>query len=201
MSSVICHSAVSIDGYSAGPDQTFDDPIGTSGEDLHTWMFREGGPDPASARVLENMRRDVGAVIMGRRMFGPTPDHPDPDWRGWWGENPPYHCPTFVLTHTARDPIPMEGGTTFLFVTDGIASAFAQAREAAQGKRISIAGGASTVQQCIRAGLLDELTLSIVPRRLGGGERFLADIGDARFEQIEAEAGDGVTHIRYKILK
>jgi dihydrofolate reductase len=184
---VNCFS-VSIDGYGAGPDQSLQNPLGVGGEDLHEWVFPtrtfqqmlgsgEGGStgpdDDFAARGFENL----GAWILGRNMFSPSRGPwPDDDWKGWWGPNPPYHVPVFVLTHHARPPLVMEGGTTFHFVTDGFDSALRQAREAAQGRDVRLGGGVATVRQALQAGLVDVMHLAISPTALGRGESLLAGI-------------------------
>ena len=179
--------AVSLDGYGAGPDQSQSTPMGRGGMALHEWMFatrtarrmfgQEGGEtgvdDDFAAQGFEN----VGAWILGRNMFGPIRGAwPDESWRGWWGENPPYHTPVFVLTRHAREPLEMEGGTTFHFITDGVESALRQARAAAQGRDIRLGGGAQTIRQYLTAGLIDDLHLVISPVLLGCGESLLAGI-------------------------
>ncbi len=178
---------ISLDGYGAGPDQTREEPLGKNGESLHDWLIptrtfqklsnKSGGTtgpdDDFAARGFESL----GAWIMGRNMFGPVRGPwPDESWRGWWGKNPPYHGPVFVLTHHARPPLEMEGGTVFHFVTDGIESALARARDAANGGDIRIGGGASTIRQYLTARLIDELHLAVSPILLGGGAALLADI-------------------------
>ncbi len=185
---------ISIDGYGAGPDQSLDNPLGVGGMALHQWVFdtktfqrmhadmdgasgeaggREGVDDDFAARSFEN----VGAWIMGRNMFGPVRGPwPDDEWKGWWGKNPPYHVPVFVLTHHARAPITMEGGTTFHFVTDGIVAALERAKAAAQGRDVRIGGGVATIRQYLEAGLIDELHLAIAPALLGRGEHLFAGI-------------------------
>jgi dihydrofolate reductase len=178
---------ISLDGYGAGPDQTREEPLGRGGESLHDWLvhtrtFRKmsgkddgttGTDDDFAARGFET----VGAWIMGRNMFGPVRGPwPDESWRGWWGRNPPYHVPVFVLTHHARPPLEMEGGTVFHFVTDGIESALARAREAAAGREIRIGGGASTIRQYLVARLIDEMHIAVSPVLLGGGEPLLSGI-------------------------
>jgi dihydrofolate reductase len=199
---------MSLDGFVAGPSQSASDPLGVGGEHLHDWLvplkvFREshgeqGGEVNASTPVAEGILGNVGAVIMGRGMFGGGPGPWDDAWKGWWGDDPPFHAPVFVLTHHAREPLEMEGGTTFHFVTDGIESALEQARAAAGDKDVSIGGGANAVQQYLAAGLIDEILVSVVPVLLGGGAR-LFDLGDSRptLRQVEAVEAPGVTHIRY----
>ncbi len=203
---------MSLDGYVAGPGQDEQNPLGVGGMDLHQWVFPlaafkemhggDGGEVNASSAVVEERRANVGATIMGRNMFGPVRGPwPDQSWRGWWGENPPYHHPVFVLTHHLREPLAMEGGTTFYFVTDGIESALAQAADAAQGQDIWLAGGASVVNQYLAAGLVDEIDISIAPVVLGGGERLFEGVGrDAlKLEQVRAVDAPGVTHIKYRV--
>jgi dihydrofolate reductase len=210
MNSVTCQISISLDGFVAGPNQSTENPIGEGGERLHEWAFatstwREqhgsgGGERNADAEVAEEVVEGVGAYIMGRKMFGGGDGPWDETWRGWWGEDPPYHVPVFVLTHHPREPLPMEGGTTFTFVTDGIESALEQARTAAGDKDVMIAGGASAVQQYLAAGLLDELYLHIVPIVLGAGERLLEGVGDPRLEPVKVIASPAVTHVKYRIL-
>ena len=207
MSTLKLNITMSLDGYVAGPDQSTEHPLGVGGEHLHDWLvplkaFREshgqeGGDENASTPFAEDILAGAGATIMGRNMFGGGPGPWADDWQGWWGENPPFHHPVFVLTHHPREPIELEGGTTFHFVTDGIESALEQARAAAGDEIVSLGGGASVAQQYLAAGLLDELVLSVVPIFLGGGARLFDDLGDARLEQVEAVAAPGVTHIRY----
>jgi len=211
MSKVICHQSISLDGFSAGPNQSLDNPIGEGGLRLHEWMFAtaafrrmqglSGGTEGPESAIVEEIAssNQVGAHILGRNMFDAGRGDWDPAWKGWWGDNPPYHHATFVLTHHPRQPIPMLGGTTFYFVTDGIESALRQAREAAGGKDVQIGGGAATVQQFLRAGQLDELYLDIVPIILGKGERLLENVGEPRLTPVEVIASPTVTHIRYRI--
>jgi dihydrofolate reductase len=198
---------MSIDGYVAGPDQSLEQPLGAGGENLHDWLvplkaFREshgqeGGEVNASTPFAEGILAGAGATIMGRNMFGGGPGPWEESWKGWWGDDPPYHHPVFVLTHHGRGPVAMDGGTTFHFVTDGIESALEQARAAAGDKDVSLGGGASVAQQYLAAGLLDELVVSVVPNLLGGGARLFENLGDARLEQVESVEAPGVTHIRY----
>lgn len=211
MSRVICQISISLDGFVAGPNQSLDNPIGEGGLRLHEWVFETAAwarmqklpprPEtPDSAFVEETgSNPNVGAYVMGRRMFSPGRGEWDPSWRGWWGEDPPYHAPVYVLTHYPRSPVPMDGGTTFHFVTDGVESAVSQAREAAKGKDVQVAGGASAIQQCLRAGLLDELQLHVVPIVLGAGERLLVDVGDPKLTPVAVVGSPKVTHIRYRI--
>lgn len=201
--------SISLDGYGAGPEQDLDHPLGVGGEDLHPWYrptrtFQRnvmggdegttGIDDDFAARSFEN----VGAWILGRNMFGPIRGPwPDDEWKGWWGEEPPYHVPVFVLTHHARDSFEMKGGTTFHFVTGGIHEALDRAREAADGKDVRIGGGPNTIQQYLRAGLVDEMHLAITPVVLGAGERLFEDV-DLRaqgFECVEFVASERATHV------
>ncbi len=207
---VTCDISISLDGFVAGPNQSVENPIGEGGLRLHQWMFATaawhalqgsaGGEDGVDSRVVEHRVDGVGAYVMGRNMFGPGRGDWDRSWRGWWGEDPPYHVPVFVLTHHPREPLEMQGGTTFTFVTDGVHRALELAREAAGGANVQVAGGASTIQQCLRAGLLDELTLHLVPVLLGSGERLLQDAGDPGLEPVEVVASPRVTHIKYRIV-
>ena len=211
MSAVTCHIAVSLDGFVAGPNQSVDDPLGEGGMRLHQWAFataswreqqgREGGEHNADSEVIDEVVRGVGAYIMGRRMFGGGDGPWDATWTGWWGEDPPYHAPVFVLTHHPREPLAMQGGTTFTFVTDGVESALEQARTAAGARDVAIAGGASAVQQYLAAGLLDELFLHIVPTILGDGERLLENVGDPTLEPVEVIASPTVTHVKYRVIR
>lgn len=179
--------SLSLDGFGAGPDQSSENPLGVNGMNLHHWALKtrtfkkmfgqEGGETGVDDEFAARSFEDIGAWIMGRNMFGPIRGPwPDESWKGWWGANPPYHVPVFVLTHHARAPIPMEGGTTFHFVTDGIESALRQAQAASGGKDIRIGGGVSTIQQYLRAGLIDEMHLAISPIFLGGGENLFAGL-------------------------
>jgi dihydrofolate reductase len=208
MSNVRSQISISLDGFVAGPDQTLDDPLGTGGERLHEWAIataswreqhgKEGGERTPDSDVVDEVVENVGAYIMGRKMFagaGPW----DESWRGWWGEDPPFHTPVFVLTHHSREPLEMQGGTTFHFVTDGIESALEQARAAAGERDVMVAGGAQAIQQYLAAGLLDELYLHIVPVLLGGGERLLEDVGDPALEPVTVVASPTVTHVKYRV--
>ncbi|HWM08755.1 MAG TPA: dihydrofolate reductase family protein [Solirubrobacteraceae bacterium] len=198
MSKLVNDVSISLDGYSTGLNQSLENPFGEGvGERLHEWYTQEA---EANAKVIERMI-DAGAFIMGRNMFSPGRGAWDLDWKGWWGDNPPYHGPVFILTHHEREPVEMEGGTTYHFVTDGIEAALGRAREAAGDRNISIAGGAQTVRQYLAAGLLDELRIHIVPVILGAGERLLDDVGDVKLEQVESSATNLVTHITYKVVK
>src|SRR4051795_10381891 len=173
MSDTTCHMSVSLDGFVAGPDQSRDHPLGKGGRDIHLWHIGDERATEADATAAGWLMRPRGAYVMGRNMFGPMRGAWDEDWRGWGGPEPPYHAPVFVLTHHAHEPIEMEGGTTFHFVTDGFDAAYAQARETAGDGGVDIAGGASTVRQALVAGGVDELTLHIAPAPPGGGGRIL----------------------------
>ena len=207
-------ASVSLDGFSAGPGQDRDNPLGAGGRALHEWAFatrtfhemqgRDGGDTGVDDRQAGAWSDDTGATIMGRNMFGPVRGPwPDESWRGWWGEDPPYHHPVFVLTHHEREPLAMDGGTTFYFVTDGIASALKRAGDAAQGQDIGLAGGASVANQYLASGLVDEIDVSISPVILGGGERLFEGLerGGLELEQVLAVDGPGVTHIKYLVRR
>jgi dihydrofolate reductase len=201
--------SISIDGYGAGPDQDIDNPLGVGGTDLHQWAFQTrtlqqvvfgadkgttGIDDEFIARGFEN----VGAWILGRNMFGPIRGSwPDMEWKGWWGDNPPYHVPVFVLTHHARPSIEMEGGTTFHFVTGGIHEAFERAREAAGGQDVRIGGGPNTIQQYMREGLVDELHIAIAPIVLGAGERLFEGVDLRKLGYVcdQSVASENATHV------
>jgi dihydrofolate reductase len=211
MRSVKCHISISLDGYVAGPNQSLENPLGEGGLRLHEWVFataawrgqhgRAGGEPGPDSDVVESAVAGIGAYIMGRNMFGGGDGSWDPAWRGWWGENPPFHLPVFVLTNHPREPLSMGGGTTFNFVTDGIQSALDQAGRAAGDLDVSIAGGANAVQQFLAAGLLDELRLHIVPVVLGAGERLLVNVGDPTLEPVEVIGSRAVTHVKYRVLR
>jgi dihydrofolate reductase len=208
-----CHISMSLDGFVAGPNQSEEDPLGEGGERLHDWVVslsawreahgKQAGEVNESSRVVEESRANIGAGVMGRNMFGPPGGGPwgDEDWTGWWGEDPPYHYPVFILTHYPRDPVEMKGGTTFHFVTEGIESALEQAREAAGERDVMLWGGAEVVNQYLEAGLLNELELHVVPVLFGGGARLLDNLGDAkvRLEQVRAVEAPGVTHLKYAV--
>jgi dihydrofolate reductase len=203
--------SISLDGYVAGPDQSVENPIGVGGMRLHEWVVPlaawraphglEGGTVDASTPVLEAMRAGVGATLMGRNMFGghPGPWKAEPPWNGWWGDDPPFHHPVFVLTHHARPPLALKGGTTFTFVTGGIEAALDAARRAAGGKDGWLGGGASAARQYLKAGLVDEMTLSLVPVLLGAGERLFDGLDDDLhgLAFVRAIAAPGVTHLRF----
>ena len=185
MTRVLANISMSLDGYVAGPNPSTEEPLG------------EGGERNVDSEVIEQVTQGVGAYIMGRRMFDGREGPLDESWKGWWGDDPPYHTPVFVLTHHPREPLEMEGGTTFVFVNDGIESALSQARAAAGQANIAAAGGGSVVQQFLAAGLLDELFLHIAPVVLGGGVPLFANLGDTRLEPVEAFTSPAVTHVRY----
>jgi dihydrofolate reductase len=201
--------SISIDGYGAGPDQDIDNPLGVGGTDLHHWAFQTRwmqqvvyGEDKGTTGIDDDFIaqgfKNVGAWILGRNMFGPIRGPwPDMEWKGWWGENPPYHVPVFVLTHHARPSIKMEGGTTFHFVTGGIHEALERAREAAKGNDVRIGGGANTIQQYLREGLIDELHIAIAPVALGAGERLFdgIDLRTLGYECDRFVASENTTHV------
>jgi dihydrofolate reductase len=203
MSKLRLSITMSLDGYVAGPDQSEENPLGVGGMELHEWFFplkefremhgEHGGEVNASSPVVDERRANIAATIMGRNMFG--------GGSGPWGEDPPFHNPVFVLTHHAREPLEMKGGTTFHFVTDGIESALAQAKTAAHGQDIALAGGASLVNQYLAAGLVDELDISVAPVILGGGERLFEGLqrGALKLTQVRAVDAPGVTHIKYQV--
>ena len=202
--------SISLDGFVAGPNQSVQEPLGVGGERLHEWVTaletwrrahgKSGGDVNESTRVLEAEIANIGATIMGRNMFG---GHPGPwsktePWNGWWGRNPPYHHPVFVLTQHAREPLIMEGGTTFTFVTDGIESALEQARRAAGEQDVALAGGARAAQQYLSAGLVDEMQLHQVPTLLGAGERLFDNVNElAGLELIETIPTPNVVHLKF----
>jgi dihydrofolate reductase len=198
MNLTTCHMSISLDGFVAGPDQSRENPLGRGGLALHQWHLGDRVHE-ADAALRDDLLRSRGAYVMGRNMFGPVRGTWDGDWRGWWGDEPPYHAPVFVLTHHARDPIEMEGGTTFHFVTDGFDAALEQARGAAGDSEIAVAGGASTVRQALAAGAIDELTLDIVPVLLGAGERLLDGVKDPGLSLIDVIASPHATHVRYRV--
>lgn len=202
--------SVSLDGFVAGPNPTQEQPLGEGGEQLHDWVLelaawrephgREGGKVNASTPVFEKATADLGATIMGRGMFGggPGPWGEDP-WQGWWGDNPPFRHPVFVLTHHERESFELEGGTSFTFVTDGIESALAQAKEAAGEGDIAIGGGAEVIQQYLAVGLVDEMLLNVVPVLLGGGTRLFKNLdAGLNFEQVAVIEAPGVAHLEYR---
>lgn len=203
---------MSLDGFVAGPNQSVENPLGVGGTRLHEWIFAlagwrathglEGGEVNESTPVFEEMFANIGATIMGRNMFGghPGPWNTRKPWNGWWGDNPPFHHPVFVLTHHARPPLKLEGGTTFTFITGGIEAALYQARKAAGGKDVSLGGGASTARLFLAAGLVDEMEISLVPTLLGSGERLFDSLGDdlRGLELVRTFAAPRVTHFKFK---
>ena len=211
MTNVRAHISVSADGYVAGPNQSLENPLGEGGEGLHEWVValkawrephgHEGGEVNASTPVVEESVANVGAEIMGRGKFGGGPGRWDDAWRGWWGDDPPFHMPVYVLTHHEREPLTLSD-TTFTFVTDGIESALDQARAAATGKDVMIGGGADVINQYLAAGLVDELELHVVPLVLGGGARLLDGVGpDVKLEQVRSVEAPGVTHLKYRVVR
>ena len=212
MSTLRYSVSMSLDGFVAGPDQSPQHPLGVGGERLHEWLRelaawrrdagKEGGEVNASTAVYEEGSGDTGAIIMGRNMFGggPGPWGDDP-WKGWWGDDPPFHMPVFVLTHHAREPLECAGGTTFTFVTDGPAAALEAARAAAGSAGIAISGGASVAQQYLAAGFVEELTIHLVAAFLGAGVRLLAApaLAARELEQVRVVAAPGVTHLTYRV--
>jgi dihydrofolate reductase len=198
MTDATCHMSISLDGFVAGPDQSREHPLGKRGRELHGWHLGDGRANEADAAAERRLMRPRGAYIMGRSMFGPIRGEWDEEWSGWWGPEPPYHAPVFVLTHHAHAPIEMEGGTTFHFVTDGFDAAYAQARETAGAGGIDIAGGASTVRQALLAGVIDELWLDIVPVLLGSGEGIFNGVAEFDFEPAEVLHSPLATHVCYR---
>ena len=196
MSRVTCDLTISLDGFAAGTNQSPAEPLGEGGELLHRWQLEEPEFNAAEREGI----LAAGAFIMGRNMFA-GPGAWDEKWRGWWGEEPPYHAPVFVLTHQQREPLEMQGGTTFYFVTEGIESALAQARKAAGSKDVAIAGGAQTVRQYLSAGLIDELRLHIAPVVLGAGERLLDGVVNFKLEPTAVSGTRLVTHVRYRAVR
>jgi dihydrofolate reductase len=205
--------SMSLDGFIAGRNPSVEDPLGEGGMQLHEWAFelaawraphgKAGGEINASTAVVEDTLANVGATVMGRNMFGggkgPWGENP---WRGWWGENPPYHTHVFVITHHARPPLEMDGGTTFHFVTDGIQRALDRARKAAGKKDVMLGGGADIAQQFLKAGVVDEMEIHIVPVLLGGGTRLLDGLpGELRVQQSGAVQAPGVTHLKYRVVR
>ncbi len=200
MTRTTCHMSISVDGFVAGPDQDRDNPVGVGGLRLHEWHWQAGQPGhELDAGPRSEVMKPRGACVMGRNMFGPIRGDWDEDWRGWWGEEPPYHAPVFVLTHYAHEPIQMEGGTTFHFVTDGLSAALEQARAAAGDEEIDVAGGASTVRQALNARAIAELTLHVVPVVLGAGERLFDGVKDPGLEPVAVIHSPHATHITYRV--
>jgi dihydrofolate reductase len=204
--------SMSLDGFIAGPNQSEENPLGEGGMQLHQWAFalaawrkphgRAGGEVNASTQVVEQSLEDVGATVMGRNMFGGAgPWGADP-WDGWWGEDPPFHTPVFIVTHHAREPVKKLGGTTFNFVTEGIESALEQAQTAAGGKEVALGGGANVAQQYLKAGLIDQLQIHLVPVLLGAGARLFDTIADGEvgLECTRVVQAPGVTHLSYRVI-
>lgn len=211
MSKLRLRLSMSLDGFVAGPSQSVENPLGIGGMRLHEWAFPlkawraphglEGGEVNESTPVIEESLTNIGATVMGRNMFGghPGPWDAEEPWNGWWGADPPFHHPVFVLTHHAREPLELEGGTTFTFVTDGIEAALEQARRAAGGKDVALAGGAKAAQQYLAAGLVDEMEIHLVPALLGGGERLFDGAGDDLhgLALVRTVAAPNVTHLKF----
>lgn len=197
MADTTCHMSMSLDGFVAGPDQSRDDPLGKGGHAVHAWHMGDERANEADATAVERLMRPRGAYIMGRNMYGPIRGDWDEEWSGWWGPEPPYHAPVFVLTHHAHDPIEMEGGTTFHFVTDGIASALRQAKTAAGAKDVRIGGGVATVRQYLQAGAIDEMHLAQSPVLMGEGEHLFAglDLPRLGFAVARTVRGENATHV------
>jgi dihydrofolate reductase len=213
MSKVRVHISVSADGYAAGPNESQKNPLGEGGEELHDWLVKlkawreahgmEGGEEDASTPIAEESMANVGAEIMGRGKFGPPDGGPwgDDPWRGWWGDQPPFHKPVFVLTHHEREALTLSD-TTFTFVTDGIESALAQAKEAAGDKDVQLGGGADSINQYLAAGLVDEIELHVAPILLGSGSRLFEGVGpDLKLEQLRAVEAPGVAHLKYRVVR
>ncbi|WP_428149194.1 dihydrofolate reductase family protein [Brevundimonas sp.] len=190
------HMTISLDGFGAGPDQTLETPLGVGGQNLHRWMFLDGENNAGEMKAI----CDYSAFIMGRNMFGPIRGEWTGDWRGWWDENPPYHAPVYVLTHYPREPLVMEGGTTFHFITDGPDAALAAARSTVGDGSIAIAGGVSTTRHYLNAGVIDDLHLQMAPIVLGAGER-LWDGLTAELEPVSARATRFATHLHYRVKR
>src|SRR3954452_5246292 len=198
MPDTTCHMSISLDGFVAGPDQSREHPLGKRGRELHLWHLGDERANEADETAAGWLMRPRGAYVMGRNMFGPIRGEWEEDWRGWGGPEPPYHATVFVLTHHAREPIEMDGGTTFQFVTGGFDAAYAQARETAGDDGVDIAGGASTVRQALIAGVVDELTLDVAPVLLGSGERIFDGVESFGLEPVEVLHSPLATHIRYR---
>jgi dihydrofolate reductase len=210
MNKVICGISMSIDGFVAGPNMSEQKPFGDLPESflrlgipgapeglLHRWVFDE--PEKHQAEIAE-LSSVAGAYIMGRNMYGPKGETYDKTWKGWWGDNPPFHAPVYVLTHKPREPIQMEGETTFIFITDGIKSALQQAQKAAGNKPVAISGGANVVNQYLAAGLIDELWLHMVPATIGKGQRLFDNVPSLHMEPISCRGTELVTHIKYRLI-
>jgi dihydrofolate reductase len=215
MGKLVCDITMSLDGFVAGPNATLEEPLGKDGESLHEWVVGlatwrerhglEGGEENVDGEVVEEAQQATGAFMMGRKMFsgGAGPWEHDPNADGWWGDDPPFRVPVFVLTHHAREPVTKQGGTSYTFVTDGIEGALEQAQAAAGDQDVYLAGGASIGQQYLRARLLDELQIHVPPVLLGGGTRLLDDLGPdpAKLEKTRVIESPNVTHLRYRVMK
>ena len=212
MGKVVVDISMSLDGFVAGPNPTLEEPLGEKGEELHEWVVRtnywrerhglEGGEEDEDSEVIREAFSSVGASVMGRKMFsgGSGPWESDPRSMGWWGDEPPFHTPVFVLTHHAREPEEMQGGTTFFFVTDGIEAAIQQARAAAGERNVAIGGGANAIQQALAAGLVDELQVHVAPILLGGGTRLFREGADPiRLEATRVLASPRATHVKFDV--
>ncbi len=208
MSKLSLWIAMSLDGFVAGPGQDIDNPLGVGGMRLHEWVFPlavwrgqqglEGGEVNESTPVIASSMANIGATVMGRNMFGGAGPWGDDPWDGWWGDDPPYHHPVFVLTHHPREPLVCKGGTTFTFVTDGIEAALEQARTAAAGQDVALAGGAHAARQYLEADLVDAMEINLVPIFLAGGERLFDGLGLPRFAHVRTVAAPGVTHLKFE---
>lgn len=213
MARLRCQLSMSLDGFVAAPNQSEQNPLGEGGMQLHQWAFalaawrkphgQQGGAINASTQIVEESTQNIGATLMGRNMFGGEGPWEDDPWDGWWGENPPFHTPVFVVTHHPREPLVKDGGTTFTFVTDGIEPALRQALKAAAGKDVALGGGADVARQCLRAGLIDELQIHLVPVLLGAGARLFEGLADTEIglECTRAVQAPGVTHLTYSVAK
>ena len=205
--------SMSLDGFIAGPNQSTENPLGKGGMQLHEWIFgltawrerhgQQGGEVNASTDVVEDSLRNVGATVMGRNMFGGTGPWGDDPWEGWWGDDPPFHMPVFIVTHHQRDPLVKRGGTTFTFVTDGIESALDQARTAAAGKDVALGGGANVAQQYLKAGLIDEMQIHLVPVLLGDGARLFDNVMPTKLglQCTRVLQAPGVVHLTYRLTE
>jgi dihydrofolate reductase len=210
MTNVFSHISTSVDGYVAGPHQSLEAPLGEGGQQLHEWAFatdtwrdrhdQPGGRRSVDSDVVAESVRDIGAYVMGRNMFGGGTGPWEQSWRGWWGEDPPFGVPVFVVTHHPRAVLELEGGNVFEFVTDGVEAAVAAARQTAGEQRVAVIGGASIINQCLAAGLIAELQLHVTPIVLGGGSRLFDGVSpELRLEVTDTLAGDGVTHVTYRV--
>jgi dihydrofolate reductase len=199
MQRITSHMSMSLDGFVAGPDQSLENPLGVGGLKVHEWHLDLADAHEADVAATEELLRPMGAYVMGRNMFGPIRGDWSEDWRGWWGDEPPYHAPVFVLTHHDRDPVEMAGGTTFHFVTDGFDAALARAKEAAGDSDVDIAGGASTVRQAFTAGAINDLYVDILPVLLGRGESMFDGIPTPPLTQVAVTHSPVATHIHYRV--